>query len=157
MADEVQVGYDRQDIRLILRAFKAMDEEAAKQAKEVSGELAEMAAAKIRDYAVGSRHVGSLRVANAVKISRTSKIGEFSYGFKRQRFFSGGASTLDMLYGLEFGSKAFKQFPPRSAKRNGGSEGYFIFPTLRKIQPEIIKRWQEAFDNILKEFAGGER
>lgn len=156
MADNVEVAYDKRDIRLILRAFKAMDDEATNQAKEVSGELAEMAAAKIRDYAVGSRYIGSLRVANAVRIKKSSKIGEFAYGFKREKFFSGGASTLDMVYGLEFGSKKYPQFPPRTAKLNGGNAGYFIFPTLRKIQPEIVKRWEEAFDKILKEFGSGE-
>ena len=146
MADEVKVEYDKQDIRQILRSFKAMDDEAVQQSKKVSGELAEFAAGKIKSYAVGSRFIASSRVADNVKISKSSKIGEFSYGFKSQKLFSGGASTLDMVYGLEFGSVQYPQFPPRR------KEGYFIYPTLRKIQPEIIKRWEKAFSEILEEF-----
>ena len=146
MADEVKVEYDKQDIRQILRSFKAMDDEAVQQSKKVSYELAEFAAGKIKSYAVGSRFIASSRVADNVKISKSSKIGEFSYGFKNQKLFSGGANTLDMVYGLEFGSNQYPQFPPRR------KEGYFIYPTLRKIQPEIIKRWEAAFTEILKEF-----
>lgn len=146
MADEVKVEYDKADIRQILRSFKAMDDEAISQSKKVSAELAEFAAGKIKAYAVGSRFIASSRVADNVKISKSSKIGEFSYGFKSQKLFSGGASTLDMVYGLEFGSTKYPQFPPRR------KEGYFIYPTLRKIQPEIIKRWEKAFSEILEEF-----
>ena len=152
MVYEIDVAYDKQDIRQILRSFKAMDDEATKQAKKVSGELAEYAAGKIRDYAVGSRYIASSRVANSVKISKSSKIGEFSYGFKSQKLFSGGASTLDMVYGLEFGANKYPQFPARSPQLGRGSRGYFIYPTLRKIQPEIVKKWEAAFSEILEEF-----
>lgn len=143
---EVKVEYDKQDIRQILRSYKAMSDEAVAKSKEVSYKLADYAAGKIKSYAVGSRFVASSRVADNVKISRSSKIGEFAYGFKSQKLFSGGATTLDMVYGLEFGSTRYPQFPARR------KEGYFIYPTLRRIQPELIKRWEQAFDEILKEF-----
>ena len=146
MADQVKVEYDKADIRTILRSFKAMSDEAIAQSKKVSFELADFAAGKIRNYAVGSRFIATSRVTDNVKVSKSSKIGEFSYGYKSQKFFSGGASTLDMVYGLEFGSNRLPQFPSRRR------EGYTIYPTLRKIQPELIKKWETAFDEILKEF-----
>lgn len=146
MAEPVKVEYDKQDIRLILKSFKAMSDEAIAKSKSVGYELAELASGKIKSFAVGSRYVASSRVADNVKVSKSSKIGEFAYGFKSQKYFSGGASTLDMVYGLEFGSTRLPQFPARK------KEGYFIYPTLRKIQPELIKRWESAFDDILKEF-----
>lgn len=146
MADSVKVEYDKQDLRIILKSFKAMDDEAVAQSKKVGFELADYVAGKIKDYAVGSRYVASARVADNVKVSKSSKIGEFAYGFKSQKLFSGGASTLDMVYGLEFGSNRLPQFPNRNR------EGYFIYPTLRKIQPELIRRWESAFDEIIKRF-----
>jgi hypothetical protein len=146
MADKLQVEYDRADVKLILKRFKLMSDEAVTQAKKVSNSLADKAAGRIKAYAVGSRFIASSRVADNVKVSKTSKIGEFGYGYKSQRFFSGGASTLDMVYGLEFGSNRLPQFPARRR------EGYFIYPTLRKLQPEIIKEWENAFTDILKEF-----
>jgi hypothetical protein len=146
MADQVKVEYDKADIRQILRSFKAMSDEAIEQSKRVGFELAGFAAGKVRAYAAGSRYLASSRVADNVKISKSSKIGEFGYGYKSQKLFSGGASTLDMVYGLEFGSIRYPQFPSRR------KEGYFIYPTLRKIQPELIDKWEDSFDKILKEF-----
>jgi hypothetical protein len=146
MAEPLKAEYDKADIRIILKSFKAMSDEAVSESKRVGFDLAEYAAGKIRSYAVGSRFIGSSRVADNVKVSKSSKIGEFAYGYKSQRFFSGGASTLDMVYGLEFGSNRLPQFPARK------KEGYFIYPTLRKLQPELIKRWESSFDKILKEF-----
>ena len=146
MAEPLKAEYDKADIRIILKSFKAMSDEAVSESKKVGFDLAEYAAGKIRSYALGSRFIGSSRVADNVKVSKSSKIGEFAYGYKSQRFFSGGASTLDMVYGLEFGSNRLPQFPARK------KEGSFIYPTLRKLQPELIKRWESSFDKILKEF-----
>jgi hypothetical protein len=147
MAEALKVEYDRADIRTILKSFKAMDDEAVEQSKRIGFELAEFASGKIRSYAVGSRFIASSRIADNVKISKSSKIGEFSFGFKSQKFFSGGASTESLVAGLEFGATKYPQFPAHK-----GKTGYFIYPTLRKIQPEIIDKWETAFDKILKEF-----
>lgn len=147
MANTIKAEYDRADIRQILKSFKAMDDEAVAQSKRVGFDLAQLAAGKIKSFAVGSRYIASSRIAENVKISKSSKIGEFSFGFKSQRFFSGGASTETLVAGLEFGAKDYPQFPAHK-----GKTGYFIYPTLRKIQPELIDKWETAFDKILKEF-----
>jgi hypothetical protein len=153
MADEVKIAYDRTDLRGITRAFKAMDDEAIQAARSESSNLAQFAADRIK-IAAATRTVSGTaarRIADGVKVSASSKIGEFSYGFARQRF-SGGGSTLDLLYGMEFGSNRFKQFPNRTPNRGRGNSGYFIYPTLRQIQPDLIRKWEEAFSNILKEW-----
>ncbi len=48
------------------------------------------------------------RLADGVRVSRTSKVGEFSYGFASQRF-SGGGTTKELWRGFEFGSNRFTQ------------------------------------------------
>jgi hypothetical protein len=153
MADEVKIAYDKSDLRGITRAFKAMDEQAVEAAKKESSALAEFAADRIKQTAATRLVSGTAarRIADGVKVSKTSKIGEFSYGFARQKF-SGGGSTLDLLYGMEFGSNRFKQFPKRTPNKGRGNSGYFIYPTLRQIQPELVRKWEEAFSNILKEW-----
>jgi hypothetical protein len=153
MADEVKIAYDKSDLRGITRAFKAMDDEAVQAAKKESSALAEFAADKIKQTAATRQVSGTAarRIADGVVISKSSKIGEFSYGFARQKF-SGGGSTLDLLYGMEFGSNRFKQFPNRTPNRGRGNSGYFIYPTLRQIQPDLIQKWETAFDRILKEW-----
>ena len=80
------------------------------------------------------------------------KIGEISYGFASQKF-SGGATTQQLWGGEEFGSNKYKQFPIWSGKYNRGSKGWFIYPTLRRLQPEIIAQWETAFSEIIKEWA----
>jgi hypothetical protein len=94
---------------------------------------------------------GVRRVAEGVRISKSSKIGELSYGFASQRF-SGGATTQKLWAGLEFGSNRYRQFPRRTPNRGRGNSGYFIYPTLRKIQPELIRKWEEAFAAIVKKW-----
>jgi len=153
MADDVKIAYDKTDLRGITRSFKAMEDEAVQAAKKESSALAEYAAGQIK-IASATRQVSGTaarRIADGVVISKSSKIGEFSYGFARQKF-SGGGSTLDLLYGMEFGSNRFKQFPNRTPNRGRGNSGYFIYPTLRQIQPNLIQKWETAFDRILKEW-----
>jgi hypothetical protein len=83
--------------------------------------------------------------------SRVLVFGEFSYGFASQRF-SGGATTQKLWAGLEFGSNRYRQFPRRTPNRGSGNSGYFIYPTLRKIQPELVRKWEEAFATILEKW-----
>jgi hypothetical protein len=152
MAD-VSIAYDRNDIRGILKAFKAMDEQATDEAKTQSAALAYFASQEIKAAAATRTKSGKAaqRIADGVSISKSSKIGEFSYGFARQKF-SGGATTQTLWGGMEFGSNKFKQFPAYSGRQGRGSRGWFIYPTLRGIQPELIKKWEVAFDRIIKEW-----
>ena len=152
MANE-PISYDRRELRSIMAAFKAMDQESIDQAKRQSNALAQFAADQIK-IAAGSRMVAATavqRVADGVRVSKSSKIGEFSYGFASQRF-SGGGTTQILWAGLEFGSNRYRQFPRRTPTKGRGNSGYFIYPTLRKIQPELVKKWEDAFSKILKKW-----
>jgi hypothetical protein len=149
VADE-PISYDKRELRSIIAAFKAMDNEAVDAAKRESSALADYAAKEIRAYGI-TRRFGQAavdRITSGVKVSKSSKIGELSYGFASQRF-SGGGSTKDLWAGYEFGSNRYRQFPRRTPRDGRGNSGYFIYPTLRKIQPELIKRWETAFSKIL--------
>jgi hypothetical protein len=152
MASET-IAYNRQDLRDILKAFKAMDEQATEEARNQSAALAYFASQEIKATAATRTKSGKAvaRVAEGVSISKSSKIGEFSYGFARQKF-SGGATTQTLWGGLEFGSNKFKQFPAYSGRQGRGSRGWFIYPTLRRIQPELINKWEASFNRIIKEW-----
>ena len=152
MASET-IAYSRNDIRDILKAFKVMDAQATDEARIQSAALATYAAEEIKTAARGRTKSGKVaqRVADGVSISKSSKIGEFKYGFARQKF-SGGANTQTLWGGVEFGSNKFKQFPAYSGRQGRGSRGWFIYPTLRRVQPELINKWQEAFSRIIKEW-----
>ena len=151
MSDSVEIAYDKADLRRVLGAFKAMSEEATIQAKQESSALAEFAKGKIVSAAGATFNKADDRIAQGARVSKSSKIGELSFGFAAQKF-SGGATTQQLWGGYEFGSNKFKQFPIWSGKEGRGSRGWFIYPTLREIQPEIIAKWENAFDKILKEW-----
>lgn len=144
-----RIAFDRADLQKVFFAFKQMDETAINEARQTSNALASFAANEIKVTAYGRLKSADAvrRVADGVRISKSSKIGEFSYGFASQRF-SGGATTQTLWPGLEFGSNKFKQFPTYSGRQGRGSRGWFIYPTLRKIQPELIREWLAAFNRI---------
>jgi hypothetical protein len=152
MATEA-ISYDKAELRAILKSFKAMDDEATAQAKTVSSELADYVKSKIVDAAAFTRTntIGSTRLATGAKVSKSSKIGEISFGFAAQKF-SGGGTTQQLWGGLEFGSNKYKQFPVWSGREGRGSRGWFIYPTLRSVQPDILKKWEQAFSKIVKDF-----
>ena len=150
MAEEA-IAFNRQELRSVLSAFKAMDEEAVKEAKSVSNGLATYLQSKIIAAANSRPNAAASRIAQGSRVSKSSKIGELSFGFVSQKF-SGGATTQQLWGGYEFGSNKYKQFPVWSGRQGRGSRGYFIYPTLRAEQPHLIGQWLNAFDRILKEW-----
>jgi hypothetical protein len=145
------ISYDKTELRAIVRSFKAMDDEATDQAKKVTSELADFVRGKVVERSARTNNLLDNKVAEGSKVSKSSKIGEISFGFARQKL-SGGGTTQQLWGGAEFGSNRYKQFPVWSGREGRGSRGWFIYPTLRSLQPEIVKRWEESFSKIVKEF-----
>ena len=146
------ISYDKNELRAIVRSFKAMDDQALAQAKEATSELATFVQGKIKATAASrTRNLVDNRVADGSKVSKSSKVGEISFGYAGQKL-SGGATTQQVWGGVEFGSNKYKQFPVWSGREGRGSRGWFIYPTLRSVQPEIIKKWEESFSKIVKEY-----
>ena len=150
MATE-SITYDKAQLRGILQAFKGMDEQAVAQAKGVSNGLATYVQSKIISSAGSRPNKAAARVAQGSRVSKSSKIGELSFGFVSQKF-SGGGTTQQLWGGYEFGSNKYKQFPVWSGRYGQGSRGWFIYPTLRAEQPHIVAQWENAFSKILKEW-----
>ena len=94
--DNDAISYDKADLRRITGAFKAMDEEAIAAAKRESSALAEFAQGKIKEKS-NTRGIAAQRIAQGSRVSKSSKIGELSFGFASQKF-SGGA-TIQQLWG----------------------------------------------------------
>jgi hypothetical protein len=144
------ITYDKAELRSITKSFKAMEDEAIAEAKESSSALATFVQGQIINAAL-TRDTASIRIASGSRVSKSSKIGELSFGFAAQKF-SGGGTTQQLWGGYEFGSNKYKQFPVWSGREGRGSRGWFIYPTLRAEQPAIIDQWQNSFAKILKEW-----
>lgn len=150
MATEA-ISYDKTELRAILKAMKDMDDEAKDQVRQTTSALATYVKSKVVDAAGRTNYKADDKVASGAKVSKSSKIGEISFGFAGQKF-SGGGTTQQLWGGAEFGSNKKKQFPVWSGREGRGSRGWFIYPTLRAAQPHIIKEWEQAFDKVLKRF-----
>jgi hypothetical protein len=145
------IAYDRAELRSIIRSFKAMEAEAIDQAKEVSSELADFVKQRVSVTAGQRNNRASKIIADGATVKKSSKIGEISYGFARQKL-SGGGTTQQVWAGYEFGSNRYKQFPVWSGREGRGSRGWFIYPTLRSEQPDIVRKWEEAFSKIIRKY-----
>ena len=145
------ITYDKAQLRGIIKAFGAMDDQAVAESKKQSGALVEYLQRKIIGASSFTQNLIDDRIAAGSRVSKSSKIGEISFGFASQKF-SGGGTTQQLWGGAEFGSNKYKQFPNWSGKFGKGSRGWFIYPTLRQNQKYIIEQWENAFDRIVKEW-----
>jgi hypothetical protein len=128
-----------------------MDEQAVAEAKRESNALATYLQGKIQSAAGNANNNVAPKIAAGSVVSKSSRTGDISFGFARQKL-SGGGTTQMLWGGYEFGSNKFKQFPVWSGREGRGSRGWFIYPTLRAEQPYIINEWENAFSRILKEW-----
>jgi hypothetical protein len=152
MTDSAGFGaFTQRELRSLAKTFQVMGDEAVDKSKAVAYEISQISKREIAraGYSRTVSAKGVKRVVDGATISRTSKTGRLSYGLAGQRF-SGGGSTKILWRGLEFGSKNFRQFPAFSGRFGRGSRGYFIFPTLRKIQPELTLKYIKAMNDAVK-------
>lgn len=161
------IVYDKKELAQFAKVIRNMSEIAVSETKRRVGELAQKELSEIRRVA-SSRGKVADRVAQGGKVKKSSLLGEISFGFASQKF-SGGATTqfntrndtkgnrLGIGAATEFGSKNYPQFPRWSGPmpKGPGSRGWFIYPTIRHLQPTIIKEFEEIILDIRKEFADG--
>lgn len=164
---EPLIAYDKRELAQFAKVIRNMSEIAVEETKKRVGELAQRELNEIRRIA-SSRGKVADRVAQGGKVKKSSLLGEISFGFASQKF-SGGATTqfntrndpkgsrVGIGAASEFGSKNYPQFPRWSGPmpKGSGSRGWFIYPTVRHMQPEIIKEFEEIILEIRKEFADG--
>jgi hypothetical protein len=164
---EPLIAYDKRELAQFAKVIRNMSEIAVEETKKRVGELAQRELNEIRRIAASRGKVAD-RVAQGGKVKKSSLLGEISFGFASQKF-SGGATTqfntrndakgsrVGIGAASEFGSKNYPQFPRWSGPmpKGSGSRGWFIYPTVRHMQPEIIKEFEEIILEIRKEFADG--
>lgn len=151
-ADSVDFSaYSKRELASLAKTLTLMGDDAVEGARKVSYEIATLAQSKIKEAGYSrTKSAGAVRkVVDGSTVSRSSKTGRLSFGFAGQRL-SGGASTQQLWGGLEFGSDRFKQFPSWSGRFGKGSRGWFIYPTLRSIQPQLTLMWMKEVNNVIK-------
>lgn len=156
---------DVRDLRGLLKALNKMDDESKKALKDDVAAISAWTASGIKMGA----YIGSPMPAQTAIVAQTvrankDRIPNVTIGGSRGRA-SGGANAGILLFGNEFGSdrNAFGskgnfpnggyKFPARTPKVGRGNRGYWIFPTLKAMQPEITRRWKAAVGQVYGEWS----
>ena len=150
------------DILAIRRTFSKMDEIAKDDMKRVANDIAIEAASAVGS-ALQSTPQGQA-LARSIRVSKSKTTPYFTVGGSTPRL-SNGTPVGEIALGVEFGAyqnrprkrksgqyTGYKQFQPRSPREGRGNAGYFIFPTLKALQPEITKKWIDQVDRIRREW-----
>jgi hypothetical protein len=153
------------DYRGLLKALNVMDDEAKITLKNEVYSISSWTAQGIQQAAYGHPYYPAQAaiVAATVRPAR-DRLPTVVVGGSKGRA-SGGANAGQLLYGNEFGGdrnafgtlSAFPnggfKFPPRSPREGRGNAGYWIFPTLKGMQPEIRRRWFDAVNKVMDNWA----
>jgi hypothetical protein len=161
----ITVRPDLKDYRGLLKALNQMDKESQFVLKDEVYSISTWTAQGIKQ--AGFAHPFYPRqagvVAATVRPARDRVPTVYVGGTKGRA--SGGANAGQLLFGNEFGGNrnafgnqsAFKnggfRFPPRTPREGRGNAGYWIFPTLKAMQPEIKKRWFAACNKVMDNWA----
>lgn len=167
--ETISIKPDASQLKGIYAAFKTLDEQANNQLKDEVADISKWTAGQIKQAASMAPYMPkqAMRVAETVRFNR-DRVPNVTIGGSKKNF-SGGAKAGQVLYGSEFGAVEYlarrvngsnlgantfgryggKRFPRRSPDFKNGSEGYWIYPTLRREQSTITARWKAAVDRVL--------
>jgi hypothetical protein len=150
----IRVKVDDYELRKLLATFKRMDDIATKDMRKISESLAERAARFVTSYAYNAPNPAQAdAVMKSLKINRSDKAPNFTVG-GNTRVTRNGAKAGTLIFGTEFGSDKYKQFPPRSKPKGRGNRGWFIFIALERFQPIIVREWLQGYEKIANEWKG---
>ena len=161
----MSVRPDLKDYRGLLKAINVMDKEAQFELKNEVASISAWTASSIKQsaYTQSPMPRQAAIVAETVRAARDRVPSVYVGGSKGKA--SGGANAGQLLFGNEFGgdrnafgnSSAFPnggyRFPARTSREGRGNIGYWIFPTLKAMQPEIKKRWFAAVNKVMDNWA----
>jgi hypothetical protein len=168
----ITVRPDLSDYRGLLKALSQMDKDSQKALKNEVASISAWTATGIRQAAANAPYAKQATlVAATVKPARdrvpTVRIGGSKKMLVSRKITeaSPAPNAGQLLFGSEFGGERNAKdsqssfpnggfrFPERSPREGRGNAGYWIFPTLKAMQPEIKKRWFSACNKVMDNWA----
>jgi hypothetical protein len=144
----ISVKVDDYELRKLLATFGKMDDIAKNDMKKIANDLTERAARFVTSYAYNAPNPAQANaIMKSLKTTKSDKAPNFTLG-GTTKVTQSGTSAGTLLFGSEFGSKRFRQFPPRSRPKGRGNRGWFIFIALERFQPTIAKEWLLGYEKI---------
>jgi hypothetical protein len=136
-------------VRETLAAFRGLPKEASKQLREAAGEIADEIADDVR---AAGRAEGAQAALVATTVRRGYDRVPVVTAGGTKRLGSRKKPAWKLLFGSEFGSDQYTQFP----RSHQGRDGIWIFPSIEENSAMIAKRWQEAAEATIRAFTQGE-
>ena len=162
----IKLEVDRADLRNLYQAFRDLDEETNKALKTEVQQLSSYVAREIQSAASSAPNPQqAMLIAQSVRANK-DRIPNITIGGSRIARVARKQSAANprprmgqLVFGSEFGTKStgvgmFKQggrkFPYWSGTYHGGGRGYWIFPTLRRLQPKITHDYHAIIDRYIR-------
>ena len=152
MGDDVRIAVDERTMNGLRHALTKMDKESNAQLRTDVADIVSWYVPKIQSAILGlpewNRPKQAQGVFDSMKAVR-DRVPYAKVGGRSGHRFSGGAVPGQVLYGSEFGASKLKNFPPRSPRDGRGNAGWWIFPTLKRFQPQMTQMWRNAVFKVL--------
>jgi hypothetical protein len=144
----IRVKVNDYELRKLLATFGKMDDVAKNDMKKIANDLTQQAAAFVTSYAYNAPNPAQANaIMKSLKTNKSDKAPNFTVG-GGTKVARSGVKAGTILFGTEFGSNRYKQFPPRSRPKGRGNRGWFIFIALERFQPTITRKWLEGYERI---------
>lgn len=160
----ITVKPDLSDYKGLLKAISVMDKEAQGALKNEVASISKWTAQGMIAASYGAQMPTQAAIVAATIRPARDRVPTVYIGGSKGRA-SGGANAGQLLFGNEFGGErnakgslsAFPnggfRFPERTAREGRGNKGYWIFPSLKAMQPEIRRRWFTAVNKVMDNWA----
>lgn len=142
---EVQI----ENMRETLAAVRALGKEAEAALRDRAFKLGEQLAQSIARAAASDKSPQTRIVAATLKVKR-DRLPVLEVGGTK-RIGRNRVPAYALLFGAEFGSVQYRQFH----KAHQGKAGSWFFPTVEREQAEIVAAWEQAADDVVREFGEG--
>lgn len=166
--ERVQGGAVVDGLKETLSALNRLDKEAKKAVKDETQKIANYLAREVR---AAGRSTGDRRdahVAGTVRGTR-ERVPTIAIGKATRMNAAGNPRASDLMYGMEFGSSGTGKgavdlptrrggrpgwrFPERTPRLGRGNEGRWIYPTVRRQQPQVVDLWANALQRVANEWS----
>ena len=151
--DKLQVEIQVDGLQETIKAFNRLDKDAKKQARQSVLKVSELLASRLRASAPSDVRYQNLAASIRTKADRNPKV---NIGRLANPKVSGGAGPRELVIGMEFGADQSGpngwRFPPRTPRYGRGNAGYWIYPTARRNQPEIVKLWGDSLNSSIRQW-----
>lgn len=134
--------------RSLFKAMKTMDDNAKGALRDEVAGITRWVASDMKAAAATAPRSRQAQVVAESIMPKRDRVPYINVGARRARTSKGTPAGI-LLYGNEFGSDRYRQFPWRSPKLGRGNAGYWIYPTLKKAQPRLTREWKAAIERLI--------